>query len=143
MQSYGHQRVVICLWAKVYVTKAKRKIFQIIKHPFFVLPLYKFRNGFDYISVQWGLHIVCFGILSIIKNRNFFTLEITDKAPSLIKFWRYLADVKIVKIGHSIGYIGCPIKNCSIKVKKKSTKKCSRKPKIWYMYNVIMVLLFT
>ena len=51
-------------------------------------------------------------ILSIIEttyNGHLFVMKIIDKVLSLSKFWKHLANVKIVKIRHLNGHI-CYIK---------------------------------
>ena len=46
-----------------------------------------------------------FSFIETTNNRYFFATKIIDKVLSLSKFWRYLANVKIVKITHLNGHI--------------------------------------
>ena len=46
-----------------------------------------------------------FSIIETTYNGHFFVIEITGKVLSLSKFWRHLANVKIVKIRHLNGHI--------------------------------------
>ena len=46
-----------------------------------------------------------FSIIETTYKGYFFVTNIIDKLLSLSKFWRHLANVKIVKIRHSNGYI--------------------------------------
>ena len=50
-------------------------------------------------------HELIFSIIETTYNGFFFMTKIIDKVLSLSKFWRHLANVKIVKIAHLNGHI--------------------------------------
>ena len=118
-------------------------------HPFFVL------YGV-YLRYHWGKKIWCSiwnenwpywimifkwyycRIIDIIEFALLLNLLIRKKFPSS-------AQMKFPWLTMGRIYIGCPKKNCPIKLKKKCSKKWRwprRKLKIWYMCNNIMVFLF-
>ena len=57
------------------------------------------------LGVPKKLSFGSFNISKLLRIKIFSTLEITDKKPSLTKFWTYLDNVKIDKIRHLIGHI--------------------------------------
>ena len=61
-----------------------------------------------FLMLYWVFKKKCLEAIFSIQttyNGYFFVIEVIDKVLSLRKFWRHLANVKIVKIRHSIGYI--------------------------------------
>ena len=62
-------------------------------------------------------------------------MEITDEVLPLSKCWRYLVDVKIVKIRHLIGHISYKNQN------KKKHFFVKRNIMLWHIYQILSSLL--